>query len=219
MRRWRSRSNRSPASLRARASRYRGRRSAAPTRKRRGARRAMVLRETASPPHPPDRSEEARQHRRRAGEIHGEELSWREPAVRTFTDVTVPNTLGGEGNMVPALSLHQFARRPGTLANSVRRCDDAVLRVGLVVLLDVVDVVLVVHHQAMRLREGLFRQVAEWIELLQPRAVAEMETRHRIERTAIAIARGEEVGRRRVQHRLLEALGRPILPPIRLVEF
>ena len=80
---------------------------------------------------------------------------------------------------------HEVARgRSGAqeLAH-VRRSDDlALLGEGFVVLLDVVEVVAVVHHQAVRLPQALGRRVAEKVEPLQAGAVAEMEARHRVER-------------------------------------
>src|SRR4051795_8472721 len=60
--------------------------------------------------------------------------------------------------------------------------DDALLGVGLVVLLDRVEVVEVVHHQALRLRKPLRRQVAQRVDALQARAVAEMEPRDGVDR-------------------------------------
>src|SRR5215213_1769324 len=70
----------------------------------------------------------------------------------------------------------------------------------------------------MRLRETLLGKVRQRVELLQPRAVTEMETRDRIKRPAIAAARAQEVRRGGVQQRLLQALGGAVLPPIGLVE-
>ena len=56
--------------------------------------------------------------------------------------------------------------------------------IGLVVLLDVVEIVEVVDHDAVRLPHAVRRRSAEEIDLLQPRAIAEMEARDRIDRQA-----------------------------------
>src|SRR3954465_11917674 len=70
------------------------------------------------------------------------------------------------------------------LLDRARGRDDAEIGVGFVVLLDGVEVVGVVHHQAVALLEALRRRVAEEIQPLEPRAVAEMEPRHRIDGSA-----------------------------------
>ena len=56
--------------------------------------------------------------------------------------------------------------------------------VGFVVLLDVVEVVEIVHHQPERLLEAGVGEIAARIEALQPRAVPQVEPRDRIERAA-----------------------------------
>ena len=68
-----------------------------------------------------------------------------------------------------------------TAARNRRSHDGAALRIGLVVLLDVVEIVLVVHHQPVRLRDAALGGVGEPIDALEPRAIAEMEARHRID--------------------------------------
>jgi len=55
------------------------------------------------------------------------------------------------------------------------------VHVFLVVALDVVQVVDVIHHHSERLREALGRGVRAPVDALQPRAVAQVETRHGIE--------------------------------------
>src|SRR3954454_9739072 len=82
------------------------------------------------------------------------------------------------------LGLHQLPWRPRTFADAIHRHDGAVLRIGFVVLLDLVDIVEIIHHQAVRLRNPFAREIAERIELLEPRAIAEMEACDRIERAA-----------------------------------
>ena len=66
--------------------------------------------------------------------------------------------------------------------------DGLMLRIGLVVLLDVVEIVEVVHHQAVRLAQRALRGVGKQVEPFEPRAVAEMEARDRIERRAAPVA-------------------------------
>ena len=65
--------------------------------------------------------------------------------------------------------------------------DGAALRIGLVVLLDLVEIVEVVHHQPVRLLDGALGGVGEPVDALEPRAVAEMEARHRIDRQAARV--------------------------------
>ncbi len=55
---------------------------------------------------------------------------------------------------------------------------------GLVVLLDVVEVVEVIDHQPVRLRRPFSETSPRPVDALEPRAVAEMEARHRIDRLA-----------------------------------
>ena len=97
--------------------------------------------------------------------------------------------------------------------------DDALLRVGLVVLLDVVEIVAVVDHQAVRLLQGALGRVAEPVEPFQPRAVAEMEARDRVDRQAAAVARAQEIPGGGAHQRVRDRLGDVrIAPPIRGVE-
>src|SRR3981081_2977264 len=60
--------------------------------------------------------------------------------------------------------------------------DGVLLGVDLVVPLDVLEIVEVVHHQTVRLPQRPLRRVGGEVESLEPRAVAEMEARNRIER-------------------------------------
>ena len=73
-------------------------------------------------------------------------------------------------------------------ATTVRCCGK-----GFVVLLDVVEVVEIVHHQPVRLPEAVLGHVGEPVDPLEPRAVAEMETRDRIDRRAVARLGVEEI--------------------------
>ena len=59
-------------------------------------------------------------------------------------------------------------------------------RIGLVVLLDVIEVVEIVHHQSIRLRDGAFGCVGKPVDAFEPRAVAKMESRDRIDRACRA---------------------------------
>ena len=56
------------------------------------------------------------------------------------------------------------------------------LGISLVVPLDVLEIVEVVHHQAVRLAQRPFRRVGGEIQSLEPRTIAEMEACNRIER-------------------------------------
>ena len=90
--------------------------------------------------------------------------------------------------------------------------DLAFLGEDFVVLLDVFEVVEIVHHQPVRLRQTLLGQIRQHIELFQPRAVSEMEARDRIERVAVVATCAQEIGRGGMQQRLLQAL-RGAVPP------
>src|SRR3954471_13851077 len=97
--------------------------------------------------------------------------------------------------------------------------DGVLLSIGLVVLLDVLEVVEVVHHQTVRLPQRPLGGIGGEIQPLQPRAVAEMEARNRIERCAARRARTQVVPRRRTQQRLAHVFGGDlIVPPFRPVE-
>ena len=80
----------------------------------------------------------------------------------------------------------QIARE---FADRRRRNDGPVFRIGFVVLLDLAEIVAVIHHQAVRLRDPALRNVTEQVDPLKPRAIAEVESRHRIERRAAPAAR------------------------------
>ena len=80
----------------------------------------------------------------------------------------------------------------GVMPRHRTRSDDRVpLRIGLVILLDVLEIVEIVDHQAVRLRERALRRVGEKVEPFEPRAVAEMEARDRIDRRAALGARAD----------------------------
>ena len=83
----------------------------------------------------------------------------------------------------------RFSREDGKAPGSD---DPAVLGVALVVAFDLVQAVHVVHHQASRPAHAAQRGVAQPVQTLQAGAVAEMETRDRIERVA-ALLRVQQV--------------------------
>src|SRR6266853_1773419 len=75
------------------------------------------------------------------------------------------------------------------------RGDDAVFpRVGLVVAFDVVEAVNVVHHEPRRAAHARGGDVAEPVEALEARAVAEVEPRHRVERLVVLFGVQKIVG-------------------------
>jgi transposase InsO family protein len=114
---------------------------------------------------------------------------------------------------------HQLRGRARQLADRVRGHHRAGLRIRLVVALDVAEVVAVIHHQPVRLRDAAWRQVARPVEPLEARAVAEMKTRDGIERRPRLAARMQEVGRRRPQHGVAQVRDRIfVLPPLRHVK-
>src|SRR6266568_5720870 len=88
-------------------------------------------------------------------------------------------------------------RVAGELADRARRHDGAALRIGLVVVLDLFEIVEVIDHQAVRLPQALGRAAGEPIDLLKARAVAEVEPGDRIEWHAARRARAEEIRGRR----------------------
>src|SRR3954463_12733040 len=106
----------------------------------------------------------------------------------------------GRGSPAPGVG-------PPRLLDRARGRDDAEIGVGFVVLLDGVEVVEVVHHQAVALLEALRRRVAEEIQPLEARAVAEMEPRHRIDGPARRGLGAQEIISRGRQPRLSPRLG------------
>ena len=86
--------------------------------------------------------------------------------------------------------------------------DLAAIGVGFVVLLDVIEVIEIVHHQPERLLEAGVGEVAARIEALQPRAVPEVKARDRIERAARGRARVEIIMRGERRNRSGDRLGR-----------
>ena len=74
----------------------------------------------------------------------------------------------------------RLLRRPEQGPDRPRRHDLAIVGKGLVVPFDLFQVVAVIDHDAVRLAQPLFRDVAQPIDALQPGAIAEMEARHRV---------------------------------------
>src|SRR5581483_12512416 len=79
---------------------------------------------------------------------------------------------------------------------------------SLVVGLDVVQCIKIVHHQAKGLFQRLLRKIAQVIEAVEARSVAEMEMGDRIERTPVGRLRPQEVVGRERQKNLLDRLCR-----------
>src|SRR5262245_21301639 len=77
--------------------------------------------------------------------------------------------------------------------HGIRRHYRAVLGVGLVVSLDALEIVEVVHHQAVRLAERLAGGVGEPVDLLEAGAVAEVEACHRVARRSVLGAGVEKI--------------------------
>ena len=112
-----------------------------------------------------------------------------------------------EGEEIGVHGVHRMrgvrTRRRGRQgrAHRVGGGDPALLGQRLVVLLDLAEVVEVVDHQPVRLAQPVRRDVAEEVQPLEPRAVAEVEARHRVDRAAGLVLRLQEVvGRDRDQH-------------------
>ena len=93
-----------------------------------------------------------------------------------FLSAAGPPDGGGAAAARPAARQRRLATAPdGDEATTL-------FREGLVVLLDIVEIVEIVDHQAMRLVEPPSRKIAEPVEPFEPRAIAEMEARDRVER-------------------------------------
>src|ERR1700736_58952 len=72
-------------------------------------------------------------------------------------------------NDFPLRDIHQPSHGAGS-------DDGAMLRIGLVIALDIIEIVEVIHHQPVGLLQRPLGRVGEPIEPLKPRAIAEMET-------------------------------------------
>src|SRR4051812_9593895 len=78
----------------------------------------------------------------------------------------------------------------------------AVIGIGFVVLLDIVEAVEIVDHDPGGFAQSLWREIAEPADPLQPRAVAEVEAGDRIDQPPLWRASFQEIMRRqRLQHR------------------
>src|SRR4029077_17098485 len=82
-------------------------------------------------------------------------------------------------------------------------CSDegAVLRIGLVIALDIIEIVEIIHHQPVGLFQRPLGWVGEPIKPLKARAVAEMETSDGVDGQAAAIARAQIIPCRRANER------------------
>src|SRR5262245_61017738 len=74
---------------------------------------------------------------------------------------------------------------PEELLDRARGDDLAIIGVGLVVLFDVIETIEIVHHDAGGFAQALWREIAEPIDPFQPRAIAEMEARDRIDQSSL----------------------------------
>src|SRR5579872_2891960 len=108
----------------------------------------------------------------------------------------------------PCPHLGQFPDRRGS--------DDlAFVGEGLVVLFNVIEIVKVVHHDSIGLLKARGGQIAERIDPFEPRAIAEMKPRDRIDDAAIGATGVDEIiGGKRRQHTIQSVdgggLGRPV---------
>src|SRR4051812_5040027 len=89
-----------------------------------------------------------------------------------------------------ALCLRRSSQGRGDAA---RRHDRTVLSVGLVIALDLREIVAIVDHQAVRLAQPLLRSVGKPVEPLESRTVAEMKARHGIDGPVVDRAGKEEI--------------------------
>src|SRR5262249_56224077 len=80
----------------------------------------------------------------------------------------------------------------------------ASFRMSFVVLLDIVEIVEVIHHQAMGLRDCAIGRVSEPVDSLEPRAVTKMETRNGIDWRTTFIAGTEIIPRCTAHQRLFQ---------------
>src|SRR5262249_36454969 len=94
-----------------------------------------------------------------------------------------------------------------------RSNDGMLLCVRFVVLLDVLKIVKIIDHQPIRLLQRSFRGIAEEVEPLEPRAVAEVEASDRIKRRAAGGARAQIIPGSRAQQWLLNHPGGRLVPP------
>src|ERR1700730_5858023 len=88
----------------------------------------------------------------------------------------------------PSLVLQELLHR-------ARGGDLALVGVGFVVLLDIVEAIEIVDHDAGGLAKSLPREVTKPVDPLQPCAVADVEARHRIDQPALRRAGFEEITR------------------------
>ena len=86
-----------------------------------------------------------------------------------------------------------------------RRRHHVLVGEGLVIAFDLGEIVLIVDHHAVGLGEALLRQIAHRIDPFEPRAVAEMEARDRIDDASVGPPDLEEVMRRQRLERLAHA--------------
>src|SRR5215472_5231929 len=115
---------------------------------------------------------------------------------------------------------HDLARRAlHQLPDTAGRDHGALLRIGLVVLLDLVELVEIVDHEPVRLLEPFVGDIAEEIQPLEPCAVAEVEAGDLIGRGAMRGAPAQEIPGGGAQQRVLDGIaGVGVLPPVRAVE-
>src|SRR5215472_6914236 len=114
----------------------------------------------------------------------------------------------------------QVARGTRELLDRARGGHRAGIRIGLVILLDVAEIIEIVHHHPVGLLQPALRQIRRPIDAFEAGAVAKVKARDRIDRRAAARSRSEEIGRRRPQHRLAQELDCAlVLLPSAVIEY
>ncbi len=109
--------------------------------------------------------------------------------------------------------ISSFRQRPHFAAGH-----NLAVRIGLVVGIDIAQLVAVVHHHGVGLLEAVGAGIGQPVEALDDGAVAEMEMRHAVERSALDVGGREEMRRQPRQDGPQRLVDRGHLPPGRLVE-
>ena len=83
----------------------------------------------------------------------------------------------------------------------------AALGKAFVVRLDLARVIKIVHHQPMRLLQPVGRDIAQMVQTFKPRAIAQMEPRHRIDHALAPVAGAQEIAGGGGQQRRAQLFG------------
>src|SRR6185312_9994073 len=97
---------------------------------------------------------------------------------------------------------HELERRPQQALDGIRRYHGRPFGISLVVLLDVIEIVEIVHHHPIPLRDCTLRGIREPVDALKPRTVAEMETCHWINKSAPCVACSHKIPGRSTHQRV-----------------